>query len=258
MSELNSYKLSRDWFDFVHLNPDKVTGNHTALYMWLVELNNRLQWREKFNITTRECMDGMSAKSRNTYSKCLQELIDWGFVIMLVKSHNQHQCNVISLLKNCASTDTSTDTSTVATTVAITHTIHKTKKQPKSIKLSKEEFSKSLIKEGADPQHVNDWIAALEEKTVSFTFSFLEGFKEKCINQNYPIPLAVKKCAQFQWKSFDKDWLKEESKIKEGMIDLGDGIFLSLSDIKQMPISDRETLYKKGLIDKKLANIPGL
>lgn len=99
MSKKNGYELSRAWFDFAFENPDKVSSNHTALYLWLCEINNRLGWTENFQITVSECMMGMSCKSYNTYKKCLENLIDFGFVKMVKRSVNQHQCNVIALSK---------------------------------------------------------------------------------------------------------------------------------------------------------------
>lgn len=95
----NGYELSRGWFNFAFENIDKVTANHTALYLWLCEINNRCGWVEKFQITRKECMDGMSCKSYNTYNKCLNDLIEWQFVILVKKSINQYQCNVIALSK---------------------------------------------------------------------------------------------------------------------------------------------------------------
>ena len=52
---------------------------------------------ENFQITAGECMAGMSCKSYNTYKKCLDNLIEWGFVKLVRKSYNQYQCNVIAL-----------------------------------------------------------------------------------------------------------------------------------------------------------------
>jgi hypothetical protein len=97
MSKRNGYELSRAWFDFAFENSDKVTSNHTALFIWLCEINNRLGWMENFQITAGECMAGMSCKSYNTYKKCLDNLIEWGFVKLVRKSYNQYQCNVIAL-----------------------------------------------------------------------------------------------------------------------------------------------------------------
>lgn len=124
-SSLNGYSLTSEWFEFVLDNPDKVTGNHTALYLWLVQINNRCQWREKFQITTRESMDGMSCKSRATYTKCFDHLVEWGFVSIVIRSTNQYQCTVISLHKKCTTTGTDTDQSTGTDTGQITGHIPK-------------------------------------------------------------------------------------------------------------------------------------
>ncbi len=96
-SKPNGYALSRAWFDFALDNPDKVSGNHTALYLWIVEINNRTGWKDRFGLTVREAMDGMSCKSRTTYFKCFQNLIEWKFIEIVVPAKNQYQCNIIAI-----------------------------------------------------------------------------------------------------------------------------------------------------------------
>jgi hypothetical protein len=117
----NGYALSRAWFDFALDNPDLVSGNHTALYLWIVEINNRSGWKDKFGLTVREAMDGMSCKSRTTYFKCFQNLIEWKFIEIVVPAKNQYQCNIIAIPNNVQAQDdhlyrhrtvTSTDTNT--------------------------------------------------------------------------------------------------------------------------------------------------
>lgn len=99
MAKITGYELSRNWFDFVWENPDLINSHHTSLYLWLCEINNRCGWSDKFQITGKECMTGMSCKSYNTYKKCLENLIEWGFVKMVKRSVNQYQCNIIALSK---------------------------------------------------------------------------------------------------------------------------------------------------------------
>lgn len=96
----NGYELSRQWFDWSFENPDKATANHCALYMWLIEINNRLGWVDKFQITSTECMQGMCCKSYKTYKKCFDDLVEWNFVTITTQSKNQYQCNIIALVKN--------------------------------------------------------------------------------------------------------------------------------------------------------------
>lgn len=100
MAKNNGYELSRAWFDFAFENPSKVSSGHTALFMWLCEINNRLGWVSEFQITAGECMNGMSCKSYKTYKKALDELILFGFVKMVKQSVNQYQCNIIGLVNN--------------------------------------------------------------------------------------------------------------------------------------------------------------
>lgn len=97
VAKKNGYELSRKWFDFAFENTERVTSSHTALYLFLCEINNRLGWSESFQITAGECMAGMSCKSYNTYKKCLDNLIEFGFVKLIRKSMNQYQCNIIGL-----------------------------------------------------------------------------------------------------------------------------------------------------------------
>lgn len=95
--KLNGYDLSRQWFDYAFENPDKVTPSHCALWFWLIELNNRLGWKEKFGVPTVHTMEVLGMRSYNTYKKVLQDLIKWGFVTLIEKSKNQYTTNIVAL-----------------------------------------------------------------------------------------------------------------------------------------------------------------
>ena len=97
---MNGYELSRNWFDFAFENNSKITANHGILFFWLIEINNRLGWAKEFQITAKECMQGMGCHSYNTYKKCLDDLIKWEFIILKRKAVNQFQTNIIALSKN--------------------------------------------------------------------------------------------------------------------------------------------------------------
>jgi hypothetical protein len=99
MKTNNGYSYSRAWFDYAFEHPEQVTASHGILYLWLVEINNRLGWVDIFQITASECMQGMGCKSYNTYKKCFDQLVEWGFVKVVKKAVNQHQCNIIALSK---------------------------------------------------------------------------------------------------------------------------------------------------------------
>lgn len=96
---MNSYELSRSWFDFCFENPEKIKPNHTALYFFAIEHCNRLGWKEKFGFPTTMAMEAVGIKSYNTFINTLKDLVDFGFIIMIEKSKNQYSANIIALSK---------------------------------------------------------------------------------------------------------------------------------------------------------------
>jgi hypothetical protein len=108
---MNSYQLTRSWFDFAFENSDKVKSQHTALFVFIVEHNNRLGWREQFQLPSPFAMECTGIKSYKTYIKTLYDLIAFGFIQLISKSKNQYSANVIKILikekssKNLSSLD---------------------------------------------------------------------------------------------------------------------------------------------------------
>lgn len=96
---MDVYKLSRSWFDFAFENTDMIAPIHSAIYFFAIEQCNRLGWKEKFGFPSSLAMEAIGVRSYNTYSKALNELVDWGFIIMIKKSTNQHTSNIIGLSK---------------------------------------------------------------------------------------------------------------------------------------------------------------
>ena len=94
---MNSYELSRKWFDFCFQNPEKIKPNHTALYFFCVEHCNRLGWKEKFGLPTTMVKDAIGIRSYNTYINTLNDLVEFGFIELIEKSKNQYSSNIIAL-----------------------------------------------------------------------------------------------------------------------------------------------------------------
>ena len=94
---LNSYDLSRSYFDWCFENPEKVSPNHTAIYFFAIEHCNRLGWKEKFGFPTQMAMDAIGIKKNQTYIRYFNDLVDWGFFKLVEKSKNQYSANIISL-----------------------------------------------------------------------------------------------------------------------------------------------------------------
>lgn len=97
---MNSYELSRAWFDFSFENPDEVKPIHSAIYFFAIEHCNRLGWKEKFGFPSQMAMEAIGVKNWRTYSKALKQLVDWGFIKMIETSKNQYSSNIIAIVKN--------------------------------------------------------------------------------------------------------------------------------------------------------------
>lgn len=97
MSEINSYNLSKAFFDFCFDNPEKISPNHIAIYFFAIEHCNRLGWQKKFGFPSQMTMDAIGIKKHHTYIRYFSDLVDWGFFKLIQKSKNQYSANIISL-----------------------------------------------------------------------------------------------------------------------------------------------------------------
>ena len=94
---MNGYELSRIWFDWCFVNPDKIKPNHSALYFFCIEHCNRLGWKDKFGLPTTMAMEALGIKSYNTYKQTLVDLVEWGFIKMIETSKNQYSANIVAI-----------------------------------------------------------------------------------------------------------------------------------------------------------------
>ena len=137
---MNSYELSRSWFDYSFSNPDKIKPLHTAIYFFAIEHCNRLGWKEKFGFPSQMVMEAVGVKNWRTYSKALNDLVDYGFLKMIETSKNQYSSNIIAIVKN-----------TKATTKALDKALqkHSTKQGQSTVSIDKQynNITKNNIKE---------------------------------------------------------------------------------------------------------------
>lgn len=94
---MNGYELSRNWFDWSFENTDLVSPAHTAIYFFSIDHCNRLGWKEKFGLPTHYAMEAIGIKKVQTFTKHLDDLVQWGFIEMVQKSKNQYTSNIITL-----------------------------------------------------------------------------------------------------------------------------------------------------------------
>lgn len=106
---MDVFKLSRQWFDFCFENPEKISPLHTAIYFFCIEHCNRLGWKDKFGLPSQMVMEAIGVKNWRTYSKGLNDLIDWQFIKLIEKSKNQYSSNIVAIVKNTKATTKALD-----------------------------------------------------------------------------------------------------------------------------------------------------
>lgn len=109
---MNGYELSRAWFNWSFENPEKIKPNHTALYFFIIEHCNRMGWVEKFGLPTEMAKTAIGISNYRTYTNTLNDLIAWGFIILIQKSQNQFSSNIVAIVKNTISHTKSLDKAT--------------------------------------------------------------------------------------------------------------------------------------------------
>lgn len=95
---MNGYELTRQWWDFAYNSGKDVKPEHHAVYLYSVELCNRLGWKQRFGIPTTVAMEAVGIRSYKTYIKVFKDLCEWGLFELLEKSTNQYSANVIALV----------------------------------------------------------------------------------------------------------------------------------------------------------------
>ena len=159
--QINGYDLSRAWFNFCFENPDIIRPNHTAIYFFAIEHCNRLGWKEKFGYPTTMAMEATGIKSYNTYIKCLNELISWGFLKLIEKSKNQYSSNIIALSNFNKAIDKALDKA------LIKHSTKQIVKQDESTIQSKRSIDKQTNKEQTNKEQRTKNNTPLSEIKIS-------------------------------------------------------------------------------------------
>jgi len=94
---MNSYELSRAYWNWAFDNPDLTTPYHASIYFFAVEHCNRLGWKEKFGFPTTMVMEANGIKSYRKYKSVFDDLVCYGFFKVIEYSKNQYSANIISI-----------------------------------------------------------------------------------------------------------------------------------------------------------------
>lgn len=217
---MSGYELSRYWFDWAFENPDLINPNDTALYLWLIEKNNRSGWAEKFSVAATESMSACGFKTYPPYKKSFDRLIEFGFVILVKKSINQFQSNVIALSKNnkpiVKALDKASLTQSTKHLESNSESTFDNNKQdkPTTEKPQTEnnifDFLTSIIGLGVDKQTAKDWMIVRNKKKAANTLTAFDGIVREINKTNLTPNEIIKLCAEKSWISFKAEWVKSE------------------------------------------------
>ncbi len=122
---MNWYDLHRMRLNFRFENPDKCRSIHSELFMYIVDLWNRLWQAKKFWLPTEITMNLLGIWSYNTYHKAYEDLVSRWFIKEIQKSTNQYSARVIAMSKIDKATDKALDKATIKATDETTDDINK-------------------------------------------------------------------------------------------------------------------------------------
>lgn len=198
---MNSYDLSRNFFNWCFDNPEKVSPNHAAIYFFAIEHCNRLGWKEKFGFPTQMAMEAIGIKKHQTYIKYFNELCEWNFFKLVQQSKNQYSANIISLVYAMPKKGKALDKAN----------INHTAKQTQSNGQSNSSIDKQETKEQLVSKHLFTKDPLFEKK--NFAAAFPEWSKEKLA---YYYGAATDYSAQGNmykdWKAAVRSWARKDEK----------------------------------------------
>ena len=171
--KINSYDLSRNWFNFCFENPEKISPNHTAIYFFAIEHCNRLGWKEKFGFPTQMAMDAIGIKKHQTYIKYFYDLVDWGFFKLVQRAKNQYSSNIITLVSAVPKKGKALDKAIIKHRAKQTESIGQSIGQSKGsiLKQDNKETIKQLNKEEEEKPKAKKFSPPTQSEVISY---FLE------------------------------------------------------------------------------------
>ena len=94
---MTGYGLQKQFYEWLAETDEPVTSAHIALYHYIVQLCNRLAWKNPMDMDTPMAKICSGIKHQNTYKGTLIDLHLWGLVEILYWTKNQHRAHRIRL-----------------------------------------------------------------------------------------------------------------------------------------------------------------
>lgn len=217
---MNSYELSRNWFDWSFENPEKINPNHTAIYFFAIEHCNRLGWKEKFGFPTQMTMEAIGIKKHQTYMKYFNDLVEWGFIKLIEKSKNQYSSNIISLINAMPKKGKAYSKANInhaAKQVSSIGQSNSSIDKPNNLitikpnNKSNFSFRESLLKICNNESLVDGWIDVRKKKKASNTEAAFKIFLNQLEKSKMPIEDVLTECINRGWYGFKAEWMEIKS-----------------------------------------------
>lgn len=192
------YDLTRAWFNFKFEDPQKVRSGHTELFFYIVDLWNRLGQKEKFGLPTAVTMETLGIGSYNTYKKLLNDLVDFGFILIVSKSKNQYQSKRIAISNIDKATDEALDKA---------HIKALDEAPDKATDEALDSIDKQLTTNNSTTKQLNNTLLKKEPKETQSEIINFENLK-KVFNEKLPMLTQIQKISE-QRKSAILARLKE-------------------------------------------------
>ena len=95
MAEMTGYGLQKQFYEWLAETDEPVTSAHIALYHYIIQLCNRLGWKNPMDIDTPTGMLCSKIGTGRTYKATLIDLHLWGLVGIEFWTKNQHRAHRI-------------------------------------------------------------------------------------------------------------------------------------------------------------------
>jgi hypothetical protein len=219
---MNSYELSRKWFDFAFSNPSKIKPVHGILYFFCIEHCNRLGWKKEFGLPTTMAKEAVGIRSYNTYIDALNDLVEFGFIKLVEKSKNQYSSNIIALSNFNKAHDNALDKalikhttkqseSTVQSIDSIDKQYNNEQYNNKPEKKDVFNFKSELLKLAENKDLVEDWLRVRKTKKATNTKTALNSFLSEIEKSGMSVDYVLYMCVNKSWSGFNAEWIKSDS-----------------------------------------------
>ena len=181
MAEMTGYGLQKQFYEWLAETDEPVTSAHIALYHYIIQLCNRLGWKNPMDIDTPTGMLCSKIGTGRTYKATLIDLHLWGLVGIEFWTKNQHRAHRIRVNAeilpdediNLAIFDT-IEMSKLAPQLEKIAQIDYAKKQKQSISKAKAEHKQSKSRAGYSKQYKLDKLSKLKKLSQTDERNFLE------------------------------------------------------------------------------------